>query len=323
MNPHPITEFYKPLPQGITQTPVSFMSDGLKIAGILYRPAGVQPGVRRPAVVVNGPASAVKEQAPAIYARNLVNSGYITLIFDHRNWGESEGMPRQEHDPQGSVSDIKSAVSYLETRDDVDADRIGVTGICVGAGYAMAAAATDPRITALALVAGVYGWARTNEASFGQEWMRSYLIEVNEHVAQQEQSGETQHLTAVGPEGSTEPLASPSPDAYSYYGSPERSYSPYWQNRFTWNSIAKMMSYDARPFAGLLSTPTIVVHGLTDPFTTPDMAREVYDHPRGPKKLELIENKTHTSFYEGAPIGPACQAIAEWFDARHPEWSFS
>lgn len=314
---NPTTDFYQPLPAGIAQQSVTFMSEGTKVAGVLYTPKnGKQQNGKWPAVVVNGPASAVKEQASASYARRLAAKGFMVLIFDHRNWGESGGEPRQEHDPQQRVTDIKNAVTYLLSRNDVDSARIGSVGVCVGASYALVASVTDPRIKATATVAGVYGWARTNLEASGIDWLHTYLTTINEKLALQQKTGEVQYLQAVGPAGTKIPLASGSPEAFDYYGNPARSYSPHLENRYTWGSIAKMMSFEAFPFSKYMTTPLLVVHGTNDPWCKPEFAKEIYDNAKGPKEFVSIPNEKHTDFYQGQPIEPAADAVAAWFDKQ-------
>lgn len=133
---------------------VTFMSDGLRIAGHLRIPSG--EACARPGLVFTGPLTGVKEQVTGNYAEALAGAGYVTLTFDHRGFGASDGTPRQHEDPAGNLNDLRHALSSLAAHPKVDADRIGCVGICLGGGYALRCAASDPRARALVTVAGGY-----------------------------------------------------------------------------------------------------------------------------------------------------------------------
>ena len=98
----------------------------------------------------------MKDQVVGNYAERLAEAGFVTLAFDHRNFGDSEGEPRQHEDSAGKLADLRDAVGYLASRPEVDPDRIGVVGVCLGGGYAVRAAAFDPRVRAIAGVGGAY-----------------------------------------------------------------------------------------------------------------------------------------------------------------------
>ena len=103
-----------------------------------------------------GPVSSVKEQTLPHYAERFADAGYSVLTFDPRGFGESEGEPRFHDDPWRIVSDYVNAASHPMSRDDVDAERVAVVGVCMGGGFALAVAARDRRLVACASVAGGY-----------------------------------------------------------------------------------------------------------------------------------------------------------------------
>ena len=86
-------------------------------------------------------------------------AGFAALVFDYRRIGASEGEPRQHLDPWDQIEDYKNAISYLETRADVDPSRIGAWGISYSGGHVLILGATDPRVRCVVSnVAVVDGW---------------------------------------------------------------------------------------------------------------------------------------------------------------------
>lgn len=125
---------------------VSFLSRNLKLAAHFYQPTPNSPNRSGAVIVICHPWTSIKEQSPATYARVLTQAGFACLAYDAAYQGESEGEPRYLEDPAQRVEDIKSAVTYLTGRKDVDANKIGVLGICASGGYAPYATQTDLRI---------------------------------------------------------------------------------------------------------------------------------------------------------------------------------
>jgi fermentation-respiration switch protein FrsA (DUF1100 family) len=289
---------------------VGFESGGVRLAGHLRVPAG---GGRRPAVVLTGPFTGVKEQVTGTYARALAARGYATLALDHRNFGESGGAPRQHEDAAGKARDLLDATSYLAGHPAVDPARLGCVGICLGGSYALRHAAVDPRITSLALVAGGYNNPREMQRGMGAEAYRATLADLAAVAERAFRTGEIEYLPAVAPGGGEAAMGGDEP--WAYYGT-ERSASPGWVNRVTRLSIRELLTLDATSSADLLeATPTIVVHGTVDAYCSPEGAAAVHERLGGPKDMLWLETTNHIDLYDNPTmVEPAVAAVADWFD---------
>ncbi len=119
---------------------------GITLVADLYEPKN-SPG-SLPAIAVSGPFGAIKEQCSGLYAQTMAEKGFITLAFDPSFTGESGGTVRNVASPDINTEDFSAAVDFLSVQDNVDADRIGVIGICGWGGLALNAASIDTRIKA-------------------------------------------------------------------------------------------------------------------------------------------------------------------------------
>src|SRR5215472_14038908 len=152
---------------------VEVAADGVTLVGDLRAPS---PGGNAPGLVFTGPFTGVRDQVTGLYAERMTAAGYVTLAFDHRNFGESGGRPRRHEDPQGKLADLRAAVSLLRARPEVDPERIGAVGICLGGGYALKFAAFDPRVKVFAGIAGGYNTPYAMRSGMGPEGYRRALV---------------------------------------------------------------------------------------------------------------------------------------------------
>lgn len=290
-------------------TAVSFRADDLTLAGILRTPSGEGPFA---ALVFTGPLSGVKEQVVAIYAEKLAQAGYLTLAFDHRNFGASEGHRRHHEDSSGKLSDLLAATSLLAEHDAVDAERIGCVGICMGGGYALRHSAFDPRIKALAAVAGGFNDPKEMRKGMGDEGYRQTMRAFADVNQAELASGSIDYIKAVSDvEGEDAVMAGEEP--FTYYGT-ARSASPGWENRITRSSIRELLTFDAAIGADFIApTPTLIVHGRTDAFCSPDAAAAIHERIVGPKDIMWLDTSNHIDLYDQPEyVEPAVERIAEW-----------
>ena len=132
---------------------------GITLAADMYTPKGAEGSL--PAIAVCGPFGAVKEQCSGLYAQAMAARGFITIAFDPSYTGESGGMPRYMASPDINTEDFMAAVDFLSVQENIDADKIGIIGICGWGGMALNAAALDTRIKAT-VASTMYDMSRVN-----------------------------------------------------------------------------------------------------------------------------------------------------------------
>lgn len=279
---------------------VTFTADDVTLVGNIIVAAD-----RAPAVVLTGPFTGVKEQVVGTYAARLHERGVTTLAFDHRGFGESGGR-RAHEDTQGKLADLRAAVSRLSAHSAVDPTRVAAVGICLGGGYAVRAAAVDPRIRAVVGIAGGYN----SPVRFGAGDFDGYRLALTSFIERYDEE-----LPAVAPDGGLAAMGGDEP--FDYYGT-ERSAAAHWENRVTYGSLHSLMTFDALGAAPLLAnTPLLVVHGRTDAYCAPELAEALHAEATGPKEILWLDAERHTDLYDVEPyVTQAADAAAD-FLYRH------
>ena len=157
-----------PLSDKVEHSKITFHNRyGITLAADLYVPKGSTG--KLPAIACAGPFGAVKEQVSGLYAMRMAERGFLTIAFDPSFTGESGGEPRNVASPDINTEDFCAAVDWLSVQENVDAERIGIIGICGWGGMALNAAAQDTRIKAT-VASTMYDMTRVNrEGYYGSE----------------------------------------------------------------------------------------------------------------------------------------------------------
>jgi fermentation-respiration switch protein FrsA (DUF1100 family) len=287
---------------------VTFDSAGIPLAAHLYVPEGAtQP---TPAIVVGHPGSGVKEQAAGLYARKLADRGFVTLAFDAAYQGESGGLPRGLEDPAHRIEDIKAAVSYVAARDEVDAERIGVLGICASGGYALDAAASDHRVKAVATVSGVDIARQFRLGADGDQDPAVFQAMLD--AAAKARSGTGPQSFQLFPDTAEEARklgGRHAVDGFDYYRT-ERGEHPRSMRLMAWESIDRMAIFDAYAAVPLIARPLLMIVGRDA--VTSWMSVEAFQRATGPKRMHWIEGASHVDLYDKY-AGEAVGQLADFY----------
>jgi len=266
--------------------PVSFKNKSVEIAGHLHLPDDFNEDRKYPALVGIHPAGGVKEQTIGLYAKRLAVRGFVVVVYDSSYQGASGGEPRLLEDPAARVEDARCAADFLTTLPYVDADRMGVFGICAGGGYAIAVAQIERRFKAVAGVSAT-PMGEAARSNFGHPIPASALIQTMEASATQrtaEARGAKPAYAPLIPER-VEDIDDNTPvmlrEAYDYYRTP-RGQHPNSKGRFLLTSLDKMLAFSTFSLIpDLLTQPLLLIAGsIAD---TKVYSEQAYALPRARK----------------------------------------
>lgn len=282
----------------IERKPVTFFSEGSRLAAELYLPSGLRAGERRPAVIPLSGYQGLMALQPARFARALTPLGYVCLVFDYRGFGRSEGQPGRLV-PQEQCEDVRAAISFLETVPEVDPGAISLVGWALGGGVAIVTAADDLRVRCVVAVNAIGDGERSirfmhDDASF-QELLgriradrrrralegRSELVDPFEIV----------RLDSVT-KGYVDAELYPEPG----FGTKVSLESADFLMRFRPSSVVERIA----------PRPLLLIHGRENTLHSVDESHDLHAHAREPKRLVLLERSGHT----------------EWMLDDHPTFRF-
>ncbi|EFH6687081.1 alpha/beta hydrolase [Escherichia coli] len=235
------------------------------IAANIQFPPNFDESKQYPAIISVHPFGSCKEQTSGnIYGKALAEKGYLVLAYDASFQGESGGEPRWIEDPTQRVEDISRVIDYAVTLPYVNAERIGVLGVCGGGGYAINAALTEKRIKAVVSITGV-NIGRLFREGFSNYDPIGALNAMASQRTKEARGGELQinellpaSLDAAKSYGLTERDVY---EATDYYKTP-RGQQPGGATKMLFSHAQKTLAWDAFAFTEVLLTqPVMVVVG--------------------------------------------------------------
>ena len=273
---------------------------GIKLVGDLYIPKK-KSSEKLPAIAVSGPFGAVKEQSSGLYAQTMAERGFITLAFDPSYTGESGGEPRLVASPDINTEDMSAAVDFLSVQPEVDADKIGVIGICGFGGFALNAAAMDTRIKAT-VTSTMYDMSRVNANGYFDVMSEEDRYKLKEKLnAQRTKDFATGTYTPEA--GLPDQLTGNEPqfvkDYYNYYKTP-RGYHKRSKNSNTGWNMTYALSFINMPIltrSNEIKTPVLMIHG--EKAHSRYFSEDAFKNLTGDnKELMIIPNANHTDLYD-------------------------
>lgn len=283
--------------------------DGVTLRGWHFVPDGASSPV--PTIVMSHGFSAVKEMYLDKYAERFAQDGIGSIVYDNRNFGASDGEPRQEIDPWKQVNDYRDAITFAETLSDVKNDAIGIFGSSYSGGHVLTVGAIDKRVKAVVSQVPLASGHRNARRIVRADKIAGFQDMFNEDRRARAR-GEAPAMVPVVDEDPDAPSALPTPDSYEWFMKGHKERAPSWKNEVTLRSVEMFTEYEPIAYMPFISpTPLLMIVALGDHLTIASMALEAYEKALAPKKLVTLPGGHFDAYINDFDLsaGPA----ADWF----------
>lgn len=283
---------------------VRFRSGPSDCAGDLYLPEGTSEQAPVPAVVMGHSVVMVKE-ALGPHAAYLVQAGFAVLAIDYRTIGASGGEPRCQWIPEWQIADIRAGVSFLQSRAEIDPERIGAWGHSTGGAVAIMAGVLDRRIKAVACQnpSMLDAWPAL-EKSLGRTQMGNIRHHLQNDFDRRYDTGHGAVMPA---------LPSGDPKLSGYIAQSEDLF-PTFKNEMTLESFEHVLLWAPAHFLHRLGpTPLLMISGVEDELHAIDEVLDAYQRAHEPKQLRLLQVDEYGLSIEPG-LGESMHYSCEFFD---------
>lgn len=283
---------------------VSFYSEGSRIVGNLFVPPDLRTGEKRPGIVLCHGFTGVRHLMLVEYATLFANAGYVSLIFDYRGFGDSEG-PKWRLIPLEQIDDIRNALTWLESQPEVDPTRVGLWGTSFGGAHVPYVAGVDQRVKVAVAQVGFdtgerFMWDVRNDAEKA-ELKRNIEADRRLRVLQGSGGFVDQFKRALS-----------NPESSGFIGEALQKY-PHMRCLLSWETWEKTLEY--RPIDvvdKIAPRPLLLIAAEKDAICVPQGYQALYDRAGEPKKF-LRYPITHYEIYHGHWLQESAKDAIEWF----------
>jgi dipeptidyl aminopeptidase/acylaminoacyl peptidase len=282
---------------------VTFVSGGLKLAGVLHVPDGDAARPRPAFLVLHGFGSNKDSGGTVATARLYASLGYVALRFDMRGCGESEG-PRGRVICLEQVEDTKSALAFLAGRPGVDPQRIAVSGQSFGAAVAIYTAGVDPRVAACVSSGGWGDGAKKfrKQHASPEAWKR-FTDMMERGKRERERTGKSIMVSR-----------------YDIVPIPPGLRGNLSQNsimEFPFEVVETMYAFTANDVVGKIAPrPLLLLHSSNDSVTPTEQSLDLFARAGQPTDLHLIADVDHFMFAEGNTL--VINLLRNWLEKHFP-----
>jgi len=262
------------------RTDLKFEVRGLKCAAWLYQPDNA---ANPPVVIMAHGLGAEREFGLAPFAEKFCAKGLAVFVFDYRNFGDSEGEPRNLISPRRHVQDWQAALDYVRGMQGVNTKKIGLWGTSFSGGHVLVTAAKHPEISAVvAQVPFVDGIS--SSLIYSPEYILKASIYATRDIFRMITFRSPFYVKVIS-----------TPDEFAIMNTPE-SMQGYlalipkdsaWKNQAPARIFATLPVYRPISYASKIKSPVLIIYGEKDSLIPPAGVRKTAARIQNVKLVSL------------------------------------
>ena len=285
-----------------------FSGPGYSLSAVITIPDNHDVSQRHPGVILCQGYAGLKEALMPEVASRLSAEGYVTLRFDYRGFGESEG-PRYRLIPLEQIEDIRNGLTCLSVRDEVDPERLAIWGTSFGGAHATYAAAVDTRVSCIVSVVGVGDgerWLRCLRREW--EW-QGFLDELEEDRNQRVMSGQSRRVHPYH-------IMETTPEGWEFWNETVAANPERGEVEMPLECADAIIEYKPENVAHEMDCPALYVSAELDTLTPLDEQVGLYEESPEPKSYVVIPGVNHHDVYKEPHLSELLDLSVEWFNAH-------
>lgn len=283
---------------------VTFKSDGFTLTGTISVPEGLAPGEKRPAFIILHGFGSTQNAGNVLTPSAMLNKlGYVTMRFDMRGCGDSEGE-RGLLICLDQVTDTRCALDLLQANEHVDAERIGVMGSSFGAAVAVYATGMDKRFAACISASGWGNGAKKfREQHSAEGAFEKFMTMLNDGRAHKIKTGKSMMVSR-----------------YDIVPIPEKLRGHVVKHSILEMPVETAQSmYDFRAedmVQQIAPRPVLFLHSAVDSVTPTNQTIEMFQRAHSDAEMYLFYGTDHFMFAEGNER--VHEAVTTWLNTFFP-----
>src|SRR5712664_3638674 len=288
---------------------IEFNAEGLSLRGWFYVPDGAKKPVTT--IVMAHGFSCTKEMFLDKYAEVFVKDGFAVLIYDNRNFGDSDGQPRLEVDPYNQIRDYRHAITYASSLPQVDKERIGIWGTSYTGGHALIVAAIDKRVKCVVSQVPVVSGSRNIHRAVREDTIPDLLGRFTSD-RDARYAGNAPAMVPVTSRDPNEVCAFPGINAFEAFQGAQQTVAPNWRNEVTLRSLELFLAHETLGYVDKIGPcPLLMIVEDQDTLGAVDQSLDIYNRAHEPKKLVMLHGGHFDAYVRDQAV--TARAASEWY----------